>query len=77
MVTRQITDKQHDILEDSISAVNQAVGMLVVIQNALAGTDGAADPDHLAEAVAGVERILRTAGADLDKLSNDILNEKG
>ena len=63
--------EQYEVIEDVKETINQAFALLVVVENSLVGTDGSPDPATLAEAVAGIERILQNAGAELDQLTNE------
>ena len=76
MITRTITTEQFDTIESAIARIDQAAGMLSIMQNALAATDGTPDPASLSDSAAGIEQILRTASRDLDKLASEILKGK-
>ena len=76
MITRTITPEQLTTIENSITELDQAAGMLAVMQNALATPDGSPDPVNLTEATAGIERILRNVSKDLDELASEILKGK-
>ena len=76
MITRTITPEQFDTIENAIARIDQAAGMLSIMQDALAATDGTPDPAPLSNAAAGIEQILRTASRDLDKLASEILKGK-
>lgn len=76
MITRTITPEQYFKIEEAQDALNEAAGMLSVMQNALAATDGTLDPAPLSDAAAGIEQILRTVSRDLDKLASEILKNK-
>lgn len=76
MITRTITPEQFTTIENSITELDQAAGMLAIMQNALAATDGSPDPANLTEAAAGIERIVRTVSGDLDRLASEILKGK-
>ena len=64
-----MTKEHQNTIEDVKAAIDQAAALLAIMENSLAGTDGAPDPGQLADAAAGIERILNTASADLDKLA--------
>ena len=58
----------NNIIEDAKIAIDQAVALLVVLQNSFAGEDGAPDPSVCADAAAGIVRILKSVSKDLDDL---------
>ena len=76
MITRTITPEQLTTIEDSITELDQAAGMLAVMQDALSAPDGAPDPVNLTEATAGIERIVRNVSKALDELAGEILKGK-
>ncbi len=73
MITRTISPEQFATIENSITELDQAAGMLAIMQNALAAPDGSPDPADLTEAAAGIERNLRSISQNLDKLASEIL----
>lgn len=76
MITRTITPEQFTTIEDSITELDQAAGMLAIMQDALSAPDGSPDPGNLTEATAGIERIVRNVSKALDELASEILKGK-
>ncbi len=76
MITRTITIEQYYTIEEAKTALDEATGMLAVLRNSLAGSDGTTEPEQITEAAAGIERIVRTVSGDLDRLASEILKGK-
>ena len=76
MITRTITPEQFTTIENSITELDQAAGMLAIMQDALSAPDGSPDPGNLTEATAGIERIVRNVSKALDELASEILKGK-
>lgn len=76
MITRTISPEQFATIENSITELDQAAGMLAIMQDALAAPDGSPDSADLTEAVAGIERNLRNISQNLDKLASEIMKSK-